>query len=202
MIFYLLRHGVSESNDKNIFAARKIDLPLTPTGIQQAEAQARTLKNVGFEKIYTSPLLRAIQTAEIVGRSFGLKPITTDCLCEIDVGILDGQSMADAYYWRIWEQTLKEWEKNKENIGFPEGETLNDIKARFTKFLNELEETQQPSLIVSHCGFLIVAIWTYCENHGPTFEDGHMGRGHYSIISGNSSKFILEKFNISPIGCL
>ena len=202
MIFYLLRHGVSESNDKNIFAAKKIDLPLTPTGIQQAEAQASALKNVGFERIYTSHLLRAKQTAEIVGKKCCLEAIITDCLCEIDVGIIDGQNMADPYYRKIWEQTLREWEKGKENIGFPEGETLNDIKARFAKFLNELEETQQPTLIVSHCGFFMVVIWAFCEIHGPTFEDGHMGRGHYSIISGDSSKFILEKFNIPPIGCL
>jgi alpha-ribazole phosphatase len=198
MILYLLRHGVSESNDKNIFAAKKINLPLTPTGVQQAEAQAKVLKNVGFEKIYTSPLVRAKQTAEIVGRSCDLEPITTDCLCEIDVGILDGQSMAEPYYWRIWEQILEEWEKGKENIGFPEGEALNDIKARFTKFLNELEEIQQPTLIVSHCGFLMVVIWAFCENHGSTFEHGHMGRGCYSIISGSGRRFQLTKFNVFP----
>jgi len=199
MILYLLRHGVSESNDKNIFAAKKIDLPLTPTGRQQAEVQARVLKNVGFKKIYTSPLLRAKQTAEIVSRSCGLEPITTDCLCEIDVGILDGQGMTDPYYWRIWEQTLKEWEKGKENIGFPEGETLNDIRVRFTEFLNELEETQHPILIVSHCGFLMVVIWAFCKNHGPTFEDGHVGRGCYSIISESGKRFQVTKFNVFPV---
>lgn len=199
MTLYLLRHGESESNAKDIFAAKKIDLPLTHLGIQQAEAQAGVLKNIGFEKIYVSPLLRAKQTVEIVGRSCGLIPIVTDYLCEIDVGILDGQSMKDPYYWRMWEETLQKWEKGKADIGFPGGETLKDIKTRFTKLLHELEETQQPILIVSHCGFFMAVIWTFCANHGPSFEDGHMSRGHYSIISGSSDKFFLEKFNIPPI---
>lgn len=202
MVLYLLRHGVSESNDKNIFAARKIDLPLTPTGIQQADAQASALKNVGFDKIYTSPLLRAKQTAEIVARSCTLTPIASDYLAEIDVGILDGESMLDSHYSGIWENTLKKWEKSEKDLGFPKGETLEDVKIRFDKFLHELEEITHPILLVSHCGFLMVVIWSFCENHGPTFEDGHMGRGCYSIIAGEGCKFKLEKSNIPPACCL
>lgn len=199
MILYLLRHGVSESNDKNIYAAKKIDLPLTPLGIQQAEMQARVLKNVRFEKIYTSPLSRAKQTADIVKRSCGLTPVISDYLCEIDVGILDGKSMADPHYSGIWKNTLQKWEKGEENTGFPDGEKLKDIKMRFTTFLKEIDETEQPILLVSHCGFLMVVIWSFCKNHGPTFEDGHMGRGCYAIISGEGGNFKLEKFNIPPL---
>ncbi len=198
MIMYLLRHGESESNAKDIFAAKKIDLPLTYLGVQQAETQAKVLKKVGFEKIYTSPLLRAKQTAEIMGRSCGVAPVISDCLSEIDVGILDGKSMKDPHYWEIWEKTMQKWEGGYSDIGFPEGETLNDIKIRFTEFLDRLEDSHNPILIVSHCGFFIVVIWFFCKNHGPKIEDGHMGRGYFSIIKRENNYFELKKFNVSP----
>jgi broad specificity phosphatase PhoE len=198
MILYFLRHGESESNAKDIFAAKKIDLPLTHLGIQQAEAQAKILKNVGFEKTYTSPLLRAKQTAEIVGKSYGVVPIITDCLCEIDIGILDGKSMRDPHYWGIWEKTLQKWEISEPDTGFPEGETLNDIKIRFTKFIEGLRDTHKPILMVSHCGFFMAVIWLFCKNHGPKIEDGHMGRGCFSVIKRKNNGFELEKFNAAP----
>jgi probable phosphoglycerate mutase len=109
MIIYLLRHGESESNSNSIFAAKKVDLPLTQLGIQQAVLQARRLKNAGFVEIFSSPLLRARHTAEIVGRSCGISSVIADELSEVDVGLLDGKNMEDPHNWGIWEKVLGKW---------------------------------------------------------------------------------------------
>lgn len=44
----------------------------------------------------------------------------------------------------------------------------------------------------------VFAAWLFCENHGFKFEDGHMGRGHPSVMSKAGDRFRLLKFDISP----
>jgi broad specificity phosphatase PhoE len=68
MMLYLLRHGESLANVEHLFAARKIDPPLSADGIRQILAQTEVLRDVDFDGFYTSPLLRARQSAHIVQR--------------------------------------------------------------------------------------------------------------------------------------
>ncbi|MHC4423816.1 MAG: histidine phosphatase family protein, partial [Planctomycetota bacterium] len=90
-ILYLLRHGESAANVERIFAARRINPPLSAIGREQIKRQSKTLASIGFDACYTSPLLRAKQSAEILGQEIGLQFIETEALMEVDVGTLDGQ---------------------------------------------------------------------------------------------------------------
>lgn len=199
LTLYLLRHGESDANVARMFSSRKLNPPLSETGIQQARRQAESLKVVGFEAIYASSLLRARQTAGIVGEPCGLQPIHTDELWEIYEGILDGESQTDPQHWATYEGVLQKWEQGRTDVSFPGGESLNDIGARFSRFLDELERKEHRCvLVVGHCLLFMGVIWLFCENHGPTLEDGHMGRGHLSIIRKTGDRFRLLKFNISP----
>lgn len=66
MNIYLTRHGQDEDNAANILNGHR-DMPLTAKGIEQAEELAAKIqaKNLRFEHVFTSPLIRARQTAEI-----------------------------------------------------------------------------------------------------------------------------------------
>jgi broad specificity phosphatase PhoE len=217
LTLYLIRHGESVANVERVFAARKIDPPLSEIGIQQATMQAKSLREMSvksqfeFSALYASPLLRAKHTANIVGQHCGLEPILSDDLMEIDVGILDGEYQEDKVKWSIYEGIIEKWNQGLHNFGFPGGESLDDVKFRFSRFLNDallfrekasLENIQSKQgrhiLIVGHCLLFMAVIWLFCENHGFTLEDGHMGRGHLSIISQNNDRFRLLKFNLSP----
>jgi len=225
---------------ERIFAARKIDPPLSDLGIKQATRQAKSLRKLSlssqfeFKALYASPLLRAKHTAEIVGEWCGLEPIFSEDLMEVDVGVLDGESQEDDVKWAMYEGVIKKWEQGLHHIGFQGGESLNDIEFRFGRFLKELENKRQDAgrseavheaphlsvgrarshiLVVGHCLLFMAVIWLFCqkqrpeyhghcENHTPTLEDGHMGRGHLSIISKDNDKFHLIKFNLSPEGTL
>ena len=222
LTLYLLRHGESVANVERVFAAKKIDPPLSDTGIQQITMQAKSLKNLSlnshfeFSALYASPLLRARHTANIVGQCCGLEPIFSDDLMEINVGILDGEDQEDAVKWAMYEGVIEKWNQGLYNVSFQAGESLNDVGTRFSRFLQGLEDKQSESngegneniLVVGHCLLFMAVIWLFCkkqrttssyrENHGPTLEDGHMGRGHLSIISKNNDRFRLLKFNISP----
>ena len=83
--FLVIRHGYSKSNEQGLFTGRT-DVPLADTGIIQARKTARLIAdNYRVDAIYSSPLLRALQTAEPLSRELGLPVVICDDLCEIVV---------------------------------------------------------------------------------------------------------------------
>ena len=85
MIIFL-RHGQAENNTKKILAGRSPNVNLTQTGLEQAEQAGEMLKSLNISAIYTSPIDRALQTAQIVSKHCGLEVVTDDRLIELDMG--------------------------------------------------------------------------------------------------------------------
>ena len=85
MIIFL-RHGQAENNTKKILAGRTPGINLTEKGIEQAEQAGDMLKDLNISAIYTSPIDRAMQTAEIVGKHCGIEPKSDERLIELDMG--------------------------------------------------------------------------------------------------------------------
>ena len=85
MIIFL-RHGQAENNTKKILAGRSPGVNLTETGVQQAEEAGKMLESLNISKIYSSPIDRALQTAEIVGKHCDLDITSDQRLIELDMG--------------------------------------------------------------------------------------------------------------------
>ena len=85
MIIFL-RHGQAENNTKKILAGRSPGVDLTQVGIQQAKQSGKMLESLNISAIYSSPIDRALQTAEIAGNHCDLEPVTDDRLIELDMG--------------------------------------------------------------------------------------------------------------------
>ena len=85
MIIFL-RHGQAENNTEKILSGRSPGVNLTETGIQQAEQTGKMLELLNVSKIYSSPIDRALQTAEIVGKHCDLEIIPDQRLIELDMG--------------------------------------------------------------------------------------------------------------------
>ena len=85
MIIFL-RHAQAENNTKRILAGRTEGVPLTKTGIEQAERIAKYLSTIDISAIYSSPIERAKHTAEIVAKSCSLDVVLDERLIEIDMG--------------------------------------------------------------------------------------------------------------------
>ncbi|MBW2623598.1 MAG: histidine phosphatase family protein [Deltaproteobacteria bacterium] len=200
MRIYLLRHGESAANVERVFAAKKIDPPLSDTGTAQITSQARNLKPIKFEAAYASPLLRARQTADIVRQAIGLDYRIDDSLREMDVGFLDGQDQNDPELWAMYENTVAQWRAGNTDFTFPEGESAILAAGRFKNFLNRIENRHDgPVLVVAHCLLYMVALWYWHSNKKEEIENYHMGRGHYSIINKKSGKLDLIEFNVGPV---
>ena len=130
MEFYFVRHGESEANLLNIVSNRGSLHGLTGKGKQQAAALARKLKYRGITRLYSSPLLRAVQTTEILAGVLDLPYDIVDALREYDCGIIEGKSDPASWelyhaLWHDWRE-LGRWERRIEG-----GESYLDIKARF-----------------------------------------------------------------------
>jgi len=92
--FLCVRHGVTDWNRQGRFQGLT-DVPLNDEGIAQAQAAARRLRDIRLDCVVSSPLIRAVKTAEIIATMSG-KPVAVDAgLIECDFGSFEGRSISE-----------------------------------------------------------------------------------------------------------
>ncbi|QQG44945.1 MAG: class I tRNA ligase family protein [Candidatus Sungiibacteriota bacterium] len=144
--YFAMRHGESLANVRHVFDSHDSKFPITLRGRSAVEKSAKTLKQKKIDFIFSSEILRARETAEIVARALGHKEIKFDRrLNEIDPGVFEGRSPAE--YHKFYTSTLEKWIKPP-----PRGESLGDVRARATALLEDLEKKYigKNILLVSH----------------------------------------------------
>lgn len=151
--YYILRHGEAISNVKDIVSSwpEKFENPLTEKGKIQVEKIVTRLKENNIDLIFSSDILRAKQTAEILGEKLKIIPEYDKRLREIDFGIFNTKT-ADEF--------TDYFKDPKERIQgrVPGGESYEDISKRMGDFLKDTETNYQNKniLIVSHQAPLFV----------------------------------------------
>lgn len=136
MRLYFARHGESEANVLGIISNRGSVHGLTAKGREQARALAERLSGAGVTRIYSSPLLRATETAGILSAALGIGYEVTDALREPDCGILEGRS--DEASWRLHQQLMAGWMGGLHLATIEGAETRAEIEARFLPFIGSL----------------------------------------------------------------
>ena len=93
-MIYIVRHGQTEKNKANVLQGRS-DVPLNDAGRRQAEEVRDRFREAGirFDLVYTSPLIRAVQTAEIIAG--GTPQIVDERLIEMDYGPYEGMDLSN-----------------------------------------------------------------------------------------------------------
>jgi len=152
MKLYFVRHGESVANLLHEISNRGFKHGLTKRGFQQAEQLALELGRLQFAKIYTSPLKRAFQTAEILKQHQDCPLEISDALREYDCGVLEGKS--DPESWAIFERVSSQWVQGEWDARIPGGESHIDIQSRFIPFIEHLAQTFEDEniLLVGHGG--------------------------------------------------
>jgi len=148
MILYLVRHGESLAN-KNLFH-HKPETPLSKKGVEQAKIVTERLKNIKVDFVYSSPLKRAKQTAEIISKRKNLSVEFWEDLREIRVpSKVWGKPLDDKEIVIIDEQSLQSFLMGKR---YSDEETFAELSARGQSVLNHLlkEHKDQKVLCVSH----------------------------------------------------
>ena len=179
-MIYIVRHGQTAKNKANLLQGRS-DVPLNDTGVEQAKAVRERFEAAGirFDKVYTSPLIRAVQTAEIISEGSGraLPGIATGSIAESTCGKAgtqgstgaQGSTGSDGFF--VMEPRLIEMDYGPyegmdltqpapEVLTFfqdfvhnpaPDGmEPLADVVARLGEFLDEIrEEAVEKNILIS-----------------------------------------------------
>lgn len=198
MELYVVRHGTTDWNAQCRFQGR-VDIDLNAKGRELAGNLGRKLENVRFDRIYSSPLNRAYETAALIRGHKNIRIEKNDLLTEIGFGEAEGVFYDD---WMKTDLPRKYFFSEPLKYIPPNGgETLEEICARTKKFVRtEIEPKYEKNpdgryMIVAH-GALIASMICYLENHGI---ENFWGSG----LKGNCEEAIYEfdgRFwkNISP----
>lgn len=197
---FIARHGQNEDNVNGILNGHR-DLPLTELGRDQARQLGGAIKDneLTFDAVYSSPLSRALETAQIVSRIAELpEPIVYDDLIERDFGVMTGQPSD-----RIKELCSPDIIKADIITYFlsPEGaETFPDLITRGQKVLDDIRARHSDGRILLVChgdiGKMIYVAATG-KQWRDVLVDFHFGNGDLIDVSGNGEahKVKLVQYN-------
>jgi 2,3-bisphosphoglycerate-dependent phosphoglycerate mutase len=151
------RHGESRANVLRQISNRGLVHPLTSKGREQAAALADKLRERAITRVYTSPMLRAIETSIIVAERLGVDYEVTDALREFDCGIAEGRT--DESAWQMWHKVFDAWTVHRRwEQRIEGGESFFDVRDRFVPFVAGLvaqyDNTDANLLCVAHGGVL------------------------------------------------
>jgi len=183
-LIIFLRHAQAKNNVKRILAGRKEGFSLTETGIQQAEKIAKFLKPLEISAIYSSPIERAMSTANLAAKSLNLEVKTDLRLTEIEMGMFSGMFYEDMFakYGNVF---LKFYQDNPiiEQNGV---ETFSSVKKRVLDIVNycSKEHKGQNVLLVTHMDPIKAILSTILHLKPESL---------YELIIRNASLTILKK---------
>jgi len=151
MSIYIVRHGETDWNREGIYQGHT-DTPLNEDGRKTAERLGHTLSKIKISCIYSSDLLRARETAEIINRFLNVPVCHTQDLRELNFGDWTGISI-----WEMEEkdpELFRRWQEDPWNISPPGGETFRELTERVMNILEEITRRHRDEdvLIVSHAG--------------------------------------------------
>ena len=177
MIFYLIRHGLTESNKEKIVMGQG-DSPLSNEGIEDACYLGEKLKHIQFNSIYSSDLGRARNTADIIAHYLiGTPPINFKPeLREINFGRYNNTPRS------VMKQQFSSYGRDVSFI-YPDGESLLIMQERVCNFITGLEKKHADDIIllVSHSAVIKGIISRFTKVHLQAFYDSQQEISHRYI---------------------
>lgn len=146
-----VRHGETDSNKRGTYCGWT-DLELNEEGIKQTCNARDKLKGVRIDAFFSSPLKRALRTAEIINENFGLRIECFDALKERNFGIWEDLSYKEVC--QNFPELAKRWEADWVNYCIEGGESALQFYSRVTEFVNDLIKKSKDGvfLLVTHLG--------------------------------------------------
>ena len=130
----LVRHGLTPRSSPEQHLGQRLDVSLSSDGLRQAHSLGRRLHDVPFDRIVTSPLSRARETAEIVAAG---RPVVGDArLAEMDYGEWEGHTREEVL--GLHPGFRAKWEADPATLRCPGGESGNDVARRVASLLRDL----------------------------------------------------------------
>ncbi|MFA6226916.1 MAG: histidine phosphatase family protein [Candidatus Paceibacterota bacterium] len=158
MKIFVVRHGETDSNKAHKLMGQLVDESLNIEGVRQIQELIKNININDFDVIFTSPLKRARETAEIIAAKIKIPIIEKKEISERDFGSMSGKS------WEEMDSAIKEVNVNfkmtdleqKYNYRPYGGESVEDVKERVLRFIEELKSqySDKKVLIIAHGGIM------------------------------------------------
>lgn len=175
MKIYIVRHGETKSNEEGRLQGWTNDT-LNDAGVMLAELTGRGMREIEFDAAFSSPLIRAKQTAEIIIRESGNNcPIVfDDRIKEINMGSWEGKKFRPGER-EIDETLCKSFFVNPSEMGaFPHGESIYDVEKRTQEFLKDIAASDYSSVLVSTHGCALRCMLNFLYDDPGNFWHGHV----------------------------
>jgi phosphoserine phosphatase len=189
----LARHGETAWNIEKIFRGRS-EVELDDVGIRQAELLGKYLSDLKLDAIYSSPVRRALDTANIVARYQKTDVQVAQGLSDLDFG--EWQSLREQEVRRRYPALLDEWHNSPHKVRMPGGESLEDVRRRAIEVVNDvLSRYQGAVLLVSHRVVIKVLVCSLLGLDNSRFWSIGQDVGGITIFNYVGGRFVLTRHN-------
>lgn len=181
MRLYIVRHGETELNRQFRFIGRT-DIGLSPKGRSQAKAVADRLRDENIKAIYSSDLLRAMQTAEVIAGLLSINIRSVAGLREIDFGDWEGMTYEEID--EVDHQHFHAWVNDPTAVLIPRGEIWEHFEQRVRDAINGIVESEREGnvVVVSHGGPIRLIMTYLCGGDSEYFRSFWPSPGGLSIV--------------------
>lgn len=187
---YLTRHGQTEWNIEKRLQGRG-NSPLTEAGIERAEELRERIKDIELDAIYSSPIERALHTANIVKGDKSVEVITEEGLMEMCFGDYEGRKTDEVM------KENPEWNidlimHGDVNLCAPNGENLGSVRNRVKEAMDRIiEENKGNSVLIVAHGITLKALMYYFKDEEVNSEV--MGQATLTkILVDKDNNFVIE----------
>lgn len=181
MRLYLVRHGETDWNRVGRIQGR-LDVDINLFGVKQAHLCAKRLKHIPFDKAFTSPLARAVQTAEIINQHHQLRIEAHKDLEEIHLGNWEGMTWSEIN--RSYRTLMTDMQRERKMANIHGGESYEDVIERSMGFIESIKNHPYEHILVVSHGGVIKSILSHVL--GLSIEK----RSNFNVM--NTSMSILE----------
>ena len=160
MNLLLVRHGEIPSNINKVYAGRSAE-GLTPEGICQAQDAAEKLKMLEVKAIYSSPIQRAVQTAQIISKRTGMDFQVEAAFREMELGPWEGLSEDEIA--KTFPEEWKTWNSRPDKLRLPGRETLEQLLGRVMGGIRSIYQNagDGKTVIVTHVAVIrVLLLWS------------------------------------------
>lgn len=196
-VVYLIRHGQNDYVKQGKLAGRLPGVHLNAVGRKQAAWVAETLKTSRLQAVYSSPLERAIETAEPIAAAQGLEVISMAGLSEINIGRWQGLSLRSARRRKLW-PTIQH---TPSLVRFPDGESFLEAQSRMVETLETIRSKHSGTIAcVSHADPIKLAVAHYVGMPIDSFQRLEIGPSSISelLVKDGSARLIRLNVILQP----
>jgi broad specificity phosphatase PhoE len=192
MQLILIRHGETLWNKEGRVQGIS-DIELSSVGIEQAKLLALSLKDQPVKAIHTSPLKRALQTAEIINELHRKEIHIHQDLMEMNQGDFEGVSFKELIDNK--KEFLEKWITDPASVKMPNGESLTELQERAWRALEKIINKEEDALVVAHNFIIAVIICRIRSISLNEFLSSCVGNASKTIVNFQKDGTFIEVFD-------